>query len=353
MEERMYSTGIDHHKKFSVLVTMDEKGKIIKRGRVNGHNRGELAGYFEGLKGRSRVVHEAGWNWDLLHEALEEIEDVEEVILAHPAKTKIIAEAAIKTDELDAEKLAMLLRGDFIARVHAPQKETRERKRILRQRSVWVKARTQTRNRIHGVIDRQKDLKIPQLSDLFGKKGMSYLRGLKLEEPSHTILRSCLDLHEWLQGEINLLEKKMREDILRMDEVVLLQTIPGVGRILGSSIALETDGIERFKSSKDYCSYVGVVPRTHSSGGKTYQGGLVDHGNKWLKSAVIEASWVAISSSGYFGSIYKHHKSRGKNSNVAIVAVARRICQIIWRVLKEKKDYFEEKPISPVAPSLD
>ncbi len=229
----------------------------------------------------------------------------------------------------------------------------RERKRILRQRSVWVKTRTQVRNRIHGVIDRQKDLKIPQLSDLFGKKGISFLRGLKLEEPSHTILRSCLDLHDWLQGEINLLEKKMREDILRMDEVILLQTIPGVGRILGSSIALETDGIARFKSSKDYCSYVGVVPRTHSSGGKTYQGGLVDHGNKWLKSAVIEASWVAISSSGYFGSIYKHQKSRCKNSNVAIVAVARRICQIIWRVLKEKKDYFEEKPISPVAPSLD
>lgn len=60
----MYSTGIDHHKKFSVLVTMDEKGKIIKRGRVNGHDREELAGYFKSLKGKSRVVHEAGWNWD-------------------------------------------------------------------------------------------------------------------------------------------------------------------------------------------------------------------------------------------------------------------------------------------------
>ena len=123
MEDRMYSTGIDHHKKFSVLVTMDERGKIVKRGRVNGHDGEELKNYFKGLGGKSRVVHEAGWNWDLMHELLEEIDEVEEAILAHPAKTKIIAEAAIKTDEIDAEKLAMLLRGDFICRVHAPKKK--------------------------------------------------------------------------------------------------------------------------------------------------------------------------------------------------------------------------------------
>ena len=182
---------------------------------------------------------------------------------------------------------------------------------------------------------------------------MSFIKGIKLPEPCATIMSQCIELHEWLQLQINALEKKMREDILRMEEVILLQSIPGVGRILGSAIALEIDGIQRFKSSSDLCSYAGLVPRTHSSGGKTYQGGLVDHGNKWLKNAVIEASWVAISSSGYFGEIYRHHKTRGKNSNVAIVAVARRLCQIVWRVLKEKKDYFEEKPISPVAPVLD
>ena len=94
------------------------------------------------------MVLEACWNWGRIYDVLSEIEQVEEVVLAHPLKTRLIAEAQIKTDSLDALALATLLRGNLIARAHVPSKATRARKELLRQRLYWARLRTRVRNRV-------------------------------------------------------------------------------------------------------------------------------------------------------------------------------------------------------------
>src|SRR5437773_5833049 len=93
-------------------------------------------------------------NWGRIYDLLSEIEQVEEVVLAHPLKTRLIADAQIKTDGLDAHGLATLLRGDLVARAYVPSKPTRQRKEVLRQRLYWARLRTRVRNRIHALIDR-------------------------------------------------------------------------------------------------------------------------------------------------------------------------------------------------------
>src|SRR5438045_9226545 len=98
------------------------------------------------------------WNWGHIYDLLSEIEQVEEVVLAHPLKTRLIADAQIKTDGLDAHGLATLLRGDLVARAYVLSKPTRQRKEVLRQRLYWARLRTRVRNRIHALIDRQGEL---------------------------------------------------------------------------------------------------------------------------------------------------------------------------------------------------
>jgi transposase len=115
---------------------------------------------------------------------------VEEVVLAHPLKTRLIADAQIKTDRLDARAMAMLLRGDLVARAHIPWRETRARKNLLRQRLYWARLRTMLRNRIHALLDRQRNLELPQCSDIFGVRGLGFLRRLELPEPDGT--RCCV-----------------------------------------------------------------------------------------------------------------------------------------------------------------
>ena len=63
---------------------------------------------------------EACWNWGWLYDLLGQIDKVGEVVLAHPYKTRLIAEAQIKTDRIDAQTLAKLLRGDLIALASRP-----------------------------------------------------------------------------------------------------------------------------------------------------------------------------------------------------------------------------------------
>ncbi len=112
----MNYVGVDVHKKCSVLCALDESGRKLREGRVEGNASSGFAQFFAGLEGPSKAVVEASWNWGLIHDELEEIEQVEEVVLAHPYKTRLIADAQIKTDRLDAHALGTLLRGNLVAR---------------------------------------------------------------------------------------------------------------------------------------------------------------------------------------------------------------------------------------------
>jgi transposase len=98
-------------------------------------------------------------------------------VLANPFKTRIIAEAQIKIDKVDARILADLLRGRLVSSVHIPARETRQIKEVLRQRCFFVRQRTMLRNRIHRLLGGQHEVKLPQCSDLFGRKGVGFLSG--------------------------------------------------------------------------------------------------------------------------------------------------------------------------------
>jgi transposase len=122
----MNYVGVDIHKRYSVLVATDERGRELIRGRVNGNTAFGFAQFFSRLEGPSKVVLEACWNWGRIHDLLQEIEAIEQIVLAHPLKTRLIADAQIKTDTLDASALATLLRGDLIARAYVPGRATRQ-----------------------------------------------------------------------------------------------------------------------------------------------------------------------------------------------------------------------------------
>ena len=173
----MNYVGVDIHKKYSVLCAVDERGRKLREARIEGNSGCGFAQFFASLEGPSKAVVEACWNWGLVHDELEEIEQVEEVVLAHPYKTRLIADAQIKTDRLDAHALGTLLRGNLVARAHVPRGETRVRKNLLRQRLYWARLRTMLRNRIHALLDRQRGLELPQCSDIFGVRGLSFCAG--------------------------------------------------------------------------------------------------------------------------------------------------------------------------------
>lgn len=335
--------GIDAHKKYSVCSAIDEEGELIHEARIEGNTPELFSAFVAALGGPCRAVLETGCFWAKIHDTFEEIHGVEEVVLAHAYKTRIIAEAQIKTDKLDARKLAMLLRGNFIPRAHIPGKETRLRKDVLRQRAFWVRDRTRIRNRIHRLLGMQRELDMPQVKNLWTRKGRSALAKLELPAPHDTLLAQSLQALELLDGQVKELEAAAEGAMTH--DAMLLRTMPGFGLVLSSMVADEVDGVGRFRSAPKLVAYSGLCPTTHSSGGKTYHGRMLRQCNKWLKWAFIEAAWVAVGCDPYFGGIYRRHRARGKGANVSITMVARRMCSIAHAVLTEQRAYEKRRAV--------
>jgi transposase len=339
----MRYVGIDYHKRYSVLCATDERGQEMRERRIAGNSAAGFAQFFAELGEPSKVVMEACWNWGWLYDLLGEVPQIQEVVLAHPYKTRLIAEAQIKTDRIDARVLARLLRGDLVAQSHAPCAATRARKHLLRQRLFWVRLRTMLRNRTHAILDRQRGLERPQLKDLFGKRGQSWLQNLTLPATGdQPLLAQDLEVIDLLAAKIKELDRLIGQN--QSPEEKLLESLPGIGPVFSSVIATEIDSIARFPTAAKLCAYAGVVPTTHASGGRVFHGRLLWQCNKWLRWALVEASWSAIQFSGYFGSIYRAARQRGKNKNVAITCVAHRLAKIIWLLLTERRPYTESFP---------
>lgn len=344
----MYYCGIDYHKKYSVVTITNKDGKLIRQSRINHCYPEKFRELFEALDGPVKVVYESSLNWSWLYEILERIECIQSITLANAYKVRLIAEAQIKTDKIDSRKLAMLLRLGVVPCCHIPDKLTRNRKEVLRQRAYWVKQRTAIRNRIHKIINKQHDLNMPQVTDIFGKKGKQALYKAILPEPDNMLLKQNLVMLEKLDELIKADEVNIKRESKWNNAAKILSSIPGFGLIMTHIIATETDGISRFSSPEAYTCYSGLAPTTHSSGGKTYNGKMMWQCNKWLKWAFIEAAWVAIGCSAYFGGLYRHHRARGKKANTAITIVARRMCRIVYRLLNENRLY-QERNYTPAA----
>jgi transposase len=340
----MQYLGVDHHKKFSYLALMSEKGVILKEGRIN-NSKESLKRFLNDSKEPKSAVLEAGRNWTVMHDWLEE--ELSEVKLANPKKVKAIAEAKIKTDKIDATILAHLLRSDLIPEAYVPKHETRIIKNILRQRMFFVKLSSMTKNRIHNIMDRHPELR-GQIdpSDLFGKQGLEWLSLVKLHKEDKKLLNEQLDLLVYLTNKIkdsnHVIEKLGSKD----KRVKNLMTIPGIGKFFALLIVSEIDKIERFRTKDKLASYAGLIPSVHSSADKTFYGKIVSHGNRYLRWALIEAVWPAIRKDLHLKLVYQKIRQH-KNANVAKVAVARRLSTIVYRVLSENRTYIVNYPGRP------
>lgn len=337
--------GIDYHKQYFVATMMNEQGEVIRRDKAS-TDRASIKRYFADAdpRGETKAVMEACYGWEYFYDEASEL--VDELIMAHPLKTRLIAEARIKTDTIDSETLAHLLRADLIPEAYAPDSETRNKKNLLRYRSSLVAMKVRIKNIIHSVLTRNhiEEHGFTSLSDKFGKQGMAYLRAVTLKDNDTAILNDYLDLLGETERKVKEAEKRIRT-VCREDKLcTLLQSIPGIGPILAVTIRYEIDDIERFMSAGKLCSYAGLVPSTYSSGNRTYQGKITKQGNKWLRWAMIEAAQQAPAKDLWLRGFYQRISKNGKK--IARVAVARKLLEIIYRIWKEEKPYYKKGTVA-------
>jgi transposase len=338
----MYYMGIDHHKQSSHLTVLDHSGQVLKAEAVR-NRRLDVEEFIRDVRKELKAVIEAGRSSYTMVETLEELGV--EVVIAHPFHIKAIASAQIKTDKRDSKILAQLLRMDMIPEVYRRSPSNREAQRVLRHRLFYVRMQTRLKNKIRAHLSHQgEDVRqmVEMQDKLFNKNGIKLLQQLALENQDQDLLSSMLDTLVHIQEKIRESDELVREIYRNSKIAQRLRSIPGLGEFFSVVVAIELADINRFVSVSKLHSYAGLIPSTKASGQRKHHGRIVRQGNKWLRWALVEAVWPAITADFYFRAHYQK-LSRKKGSNPAKVATARRLLTIVYRVWKEDRDYVRHK----------
>jgi transposase len=267
-----------------------------------------------------------------------------DVEIADALKVKGLAPLAAKTDRIDARVLAELARRDLVPAIWLPDPETRAERERARFRLHLVRHRTALKNRIHATLIAFGH-PVP-VSDLFGVAGRELLAGLAIPEPWATTLATSLELVDDLDTRIDACEQELRAMGADHPDIELLRTIPGIGWVLGYTIASEIGDIRRFSSPKKLTGYTGLCPFVRQSGGRDDRGPLAKNGPKYLRWALVEAATHAARHPAYKERYERNKRRLGKQrgSKVARVDIARELATAIWHMLAKREPFRPGRP---------
>jgi transposase len=342
------AVGWDLHRKFSQVSLIEQQGdgqfRTVRRARLEHADRDTMQAWLAELPPGTPVAMEGsfGWQWvaDFLTEAGLDPH------LGHPPGLKVLAKNEPKSDRVDADRLARFyLRGTF-PKSYLATPEVRQIRERIRYRMALSQVRVAVKCRIHAILHRQGVLH--GFSDLFGKQGRQFLKGLKLPAASRCVLDGWLKLQDEVARRLSEVEDWM-EQTLEVDPIVrILSTIPGLGLILAHVIRAEVGQLdERFANRRRFTSYVGLAPMANDSAdrhGRRHVSRTCNHTLRW---ALVEAATNGIRSRRCPAKLKQlwHRLTLGGRVRKAEarVAVARELAELVY-ICWKKGEEFREPP---------
>jgi len=330
--------GLDVHRDFCE-VAIAEEGKVRSAGRI-ATQPDVLELFAQSLTADDRVALEVTGNaWEIAR-IIEP--HVARVIVVSPSDTGI-RQARAKTDRLDARTLAKLLAAGSLDSVWMPDERTRVMRRRLSRRSQLVEARTRVKNEIHAILIRRLKGR-PDASDVFGKKGRTWLAELELPIEERETLDSGLRQIDFLDAEIKLVDRVIAHDALNWPEARRLMTVPGVNLIVASTFLAAVGDIHRFPDRRKLVAYLGLDPKVRQSGdAPATHGHISKQGAAPVRVALVEASWSVVRQPGPLHAFYQRIRAR-RGHQIAITAAARKLACLFWILLWRQQDYAFGQP---------
>jgi transposase len=330
----MVHVGVDLHKRMSQIAVLTEEGEITQRRLAN--DPAALQAFFGQLPPHTPVAIEASGTWWWLVDLLEGAGH--QPVLSNPKQTKAIAAARLKNDRVDAERLALLLRGDLLPTVWIPPAALREARELIRHRVQLVWLRGEVRNRLLAMLARRNLQPTSGKSWLTGR-GQRELQALELPPIPTTIRDDYRALLPVLDTQIRRLDADLRTRWGADPRVQRLLTIPGIGPFIAILLVLELGDIQRFPTAKHVASYIGLTPRVRASADRIRSGHISKEGNRLLRWGLVLAATQAARRPGPLRAWFRAMKQR-RGSKIARVALARRLVEIVYHVWKHDCDYF-------------
>lgn len=320
--------GIDLHRRRTVLVRTTETGEPLEQVRIN-NDVERLAEVIARAGEHPQVVLEATYGWYWAVDALQAAGA--QVHLAHPLGVKAFAYRRVKNDVRDAQDLADLLRMGRLPEAWIAPPATRELRELVRHRAKLVALRSHAKAEIHAVLAKC-GVAVP-MSDLFGLEGNQLLDRLHLPAPFAARVSSLRRVIDAVQFEIDVFAGLIRGRLARDPGYAAVQTIPGIGPVLGAVLVAEIGDITRFDRPGQLCCWAGLTPTHHESDTHVHRGRITKQGSRLVRWAVIESVQILPRATA-IGQIRERVGAR-RGRNIGTVAAARRQLELVYWALRD------------------
>jgi len=327
---------LDIHKHYCVVAGVDREGRVLLQPVRVEH--ADLEGWLKkNLRASDHVVIESTTNAWYVYDLLTPL--VERVVVANPIQVKQIARARVKTDVRDTFILARLLAANLVPEVWVPPIHVRQLRQLLSQRRQLVETHTQIVNRMHSVAHRHH--LTHARGKRFNEKTTAWQKDKRLSKVEQFQLELEMENRVYIEKQIGRIGKevaKMSHQKPWADSMTYLMQLPGFGVITGMTVLAAIGEIQRFESARHLASYSGLTPGLEQSGTKYREKGVTKEGRKELRWAMVEAAQRAVKSDPVWKTRFLEMQKR-MHRNQAIVAIARRLLELVWYVLTRRQPY--------------
>jgi len=265
-----------------------------------------------------------------------------QVYVLNPSNLALIYGSMKKTDKEDSLKLAHILE-DFneerLPVVPVPSDKEMRRRKMLSGYRRAQQERTRMINRLHALFVSQgittkvrADLAEPESR----REAIKELRDIEREEAEYLVL--SLDLCE---RRIDALDKQMADEAKGDEVIERLQSVPGVGPTVSFAFVSHV-AANRFENASQVSNYLGLVPRVYMSGETVKYGSITKRGNGYLRALLVQASWSLIRcrKGGKLKELYQYMTiEKSKSKKKAIVAIARRLAELLYLLMRDEVRY--------------
>jgi len=330
--------GIDLHSNNALCGLMDRGGRRLLHRKMPCDLEAILA-LLEPYKKRIETIGiESTFNWYWLVDGLQD--QGYRVVLANPAAMQPYSGKKHTDDVSDAYFIAELLRLDLLPTGHIIDRQMRPMRDLLRRRLLLVRHRTSLILSFKSLNERTLGQRVPlsqvksmtaeQARDRFTAPADQLLAGQEIMLMGH------------LSDAIEKMEKHILSQCVHTGTYQRLQELPGIGKILGLTIALETGDVKRFASAGDFASYCRCVKSLRESNSKKKGQNNRKCGNKYLAWAFVEAAHFACRFDEACRRFYDRKKQQ-TNAAIATKALACKLAKAAWHVMSQDVPYESQR----------
>jgi transposase len=336
--ERVH-VGVDVHKAtYSVAIYGGDRGLLATWTQPAEPE--VLLGRLRPIRGQvAEVVYEAGPTGFTLARRLE-AEGIAVLVIA-PSQLLTPAGQEAKSDRIDCRRLAWMSQKGLLRPVYVPTEQQEADRQVMRLRERFVrKARTVQQQiksllLVHGITQ-------PEGLEHWRKAGIEALRRLALGEELRFCFDVLLDELEHARGQVARITgrlERLAEAERHKGAVAALRTVPGVGPVTAMAFRLELPEPTRFGHAGQVSKMLGLAPMVRQSGQSRREGGLLRGGNARLRTALVESAWRWVARDESARAVYRRLVGNTGSGKKAIVAMARRLGVLLWRLSTRGQPY--------------